>query len=207
TWTLLVYGRATSNYQGAVTYQETAQTFRTVRRAVTPASRAVRPGKSAAFTVTVPEPTKPGLFTGAVVFHSNRQARLGTIPVVSEAKVPVALKKPGHFSGTLIGGNGRPGLYAQELSYEFTVPKDVKDLNVNMRASHDGYLLLGQLVDPNGNAVDSQLSFNQVNAFGQSDNTHAVQLVWANPRPGTWRVNIGNGLPYLPGLGVYSGLT
>jgi hypothetical protein len=63
------------------------------------------------------------------------------------------------------------------------------------------------LIDPNGNAVDSQLSFNQVNAFGQSDNSNSVQLVWANPRPGTWRVNIGNGLPYLPGLDVYSGLT
>ena len=207
TWTLLIYGRATSNYQGKVSYQETTQTFRTVRHAVTPASRTVRPGKSAAFTVTVPEPAKPGLFTGAVVFHSNRQPKLGTIPVVSEAKVRVALKKPGHFTGTLIGGNGRPGAYAQQLSYEFTVPKDVKDLNVNMRASHQGYVLLGQLVDPNGNAVDNQLSINQVDAFGDTDNTNAVQLVWANPRPGTWRVNISNGLPYLPGLDVYSGLT
>lgn len=206
-WTLLVFGRATSNYQGAVSYQETAQTFRTVRHAVTPASKMVRPGKSAAFTVKVPAPTRPGLFTGAVVFHSNRQSKLGTIPVVSEAKVPVALKKPGRFTGTLIGGNGRPGAYAQQLSYEFTVPKDVKDLDINMHASHDGYLLLGQLVDPNGNAVDNQLSFNQVDAFGDSDNSNAVQLVWANPRPGTWRVNISNGLPYLPGLDVYSGLT
>jgi hypothetical protein len=207
TWTLLIFGRATSNYQGAVSYQETAQTFRTISHAVTPASKVVRPGKSASFTVKVPAPTKPGLFTGAVVFHSNRQSKLGTIPVVSEAKVPVALKKPGRFNGTLIGGNGRPGAYAQGLSYEFTVPKDVKDVDINMHASHGGYLLLAQLVDPNGNAVDSQLSFNQVNAFGQSDNSNAVQLVWANPRPGTWRVNIGNGLPYLPGLDVYSGLT
>jgi subtilisin family serine protease len=205
-WTLLVFGRATSNYEGAVSYEETAQTFRTVRHAVTPASKTVRPGKSASFAVKVPEPAKPGFFTGAVVFHSNRQAKLGTIPVVSEAKVPVSTKKAGHFTGTLIGGNGRPGAYAQELSYEFTVPKGVHDLDVNMKASHQGYVLLGQLVDPNGNAVDNQLSVQQVDAFGQNDNTNAVQLVWANPTPGTWRVNIGNGLPYLPGLDVYSGL-
>jgi hypothetical protein len=121
--------------------------------------------------------------------------------------VPVTTKKAGHFSGTLIGGNGRPGAYAQELSYEFTVPKGIRDLNVNMRASHDGYLLLGQLVDPHGNAVDNQISFQQVNSFGSSDNTHAVQLVWANPTPGTWRVNVANGLFYLPGLDIYSGLT
>ncbi len=207
TWTLLIFGRHTSNYEGAVSFQETAQTFRTVPHAVTPASRVVRPGKSASFTVKVPAPTKPGFFTGAVVFHSNRQPKLGTIPVVSEAKVPVTTKKAGKFTGTLIGGNGRPGAYAQELSYEFTVPKGVHDLNVNMHASHDGYLLLGQLVDPHGNAVDSQLSFQQVDSFGNSDNTNAVQLVWADPTPGTWRVNVANGLFYLPGLDVYSGLT
>src|SRR5207248_2315250 len=40
-----------------------------------------------------------------------------------------------------------------------------------------------------------------------NDNTNAVQLVWANPTPGTWRVNVANGLFYLPGLDVYSGLT
>jgi len=207
TWTLLIFGRHTSNYEGAVSFQETAQSFQTVRHAVTPASRVVRPGKSASFTVKVPAPTKPGFFTGAVVFHSNRQAKLGTIPVVSEAKVPVTTKKAGKFSGTLIGGNGRPGAYAQELSYEFTVPKGVHDLNVNMHASHEGYLLLGQLVDPHGNAVDNQLSFQQVDQFGNSDNTNAVQLVWADPTPGTWRVNIANGLFFLPGLDVYSGLT
>ena len=87
------------------------------------------------------------------------------------------------------------------------MPKGVHDLDVNMKASHTGYLLLGQLVDPNGHAVDSQISYQQVSGFGDSDNTNAVQLVWANPTPGTWRVNVANGLFYLPGLDVYSGLT
>ena len=206
-WTLLIFGRHTSNYEGPVSFQETAQRFTTVRHAVKPAFKLVKPGKAASFAVMVPAPTKPGFFTGAVVFHSNKQSRVGTIPVVSEAKVPVTTKKPGHFTGTLIGGNGRPGAYAQELSYEFTVPKGVHDLDVNMAAAHDGYLLLGQLVDPNGNAVDNQLSYQQVDSFGDSDNTNAVQLVWANPAPGTWRVNVANGLFYLPGLDVYSGLT
>ncbi|MGH3054072.1 MAG: hypothetical protein ACRDL7_03725, partial [Gaiellaceae bacterium] len=206
-WTLLLFGRHTSNYEGAVSYQETAQTFHNVRGAVKPASRVVKPGKSASFTVKVKAPAAPGFFTGEVVFHSNKQSALGTIPVVSEAKVPVTVKKAGKFTGTLIGGNGRPGAYAQELSYEFVVPKGVRDLDVNMAASHTGYLLLGQLVDPHGLAVDNQISYQQVNGFGSSDNTNAVQLVWANPTPGTWRVNVGNGLFYLPGLDVYSGLT
>ena len=205
-WTLLVFGRATSNDEGKVSYDETIQTFRTVKHAVKPASKLVRPGASASFSVKVPAPAKPGFWTGAVVFHSNHGSRLGTIPVVSEAWVPVTRKKPGHFTGTLIGGNGRPGAFAQELSYEFTVPKGVHDLDVNVKASHNGYLMMGQLVDPNGNAVDSQIGFNQVNLFGP-DNTNAVQLVWANPGSGTWRVNVTNGLPFLPGLDVYSGLT
>jgi Subtilase family len=206
-WTLLIFGRATSNYEGAVSYQETAQNFRNVAHAVKPVSKVVKPGKSASFTVTVPAPAKPGFWTGAVVFHSNRESKLGTIPVVSEAKVPVTAKKAGKFTGTLIGGNGRPGAFAQELSYEFTVPKGVKDLDVNMKASHTGYLLLGQLVDPHGTAVDNQLSYTQTDILGDSDNVNAVQLVWANPVPGTWRVNVANGLFYLPGLDVYSGLT
>ena len=207
-WTLLIFGRAGMNYEGSVRYQETAQTFRTIRHAISPASKVVLPGRSASFTVNVPEPTKPGFFTGAVVFHSNRASRLGTIPVVSEAKVPVTTKKAGHFTGTLTGGNGRPSIFAQELSYEFTVPKGVHDLDVNLHASHDGYVLLGQLVDPNGNAVDNQISFQQAGIFGESVNTNAVQLVWANPTPGTWRVNIANGLPFDPLVdGVYSGLT
>lgn len=205
-WTLLLFGRATSNYEGKVSYDETVQTFRTVKGAVKPASKVVRPGASASFTVKVPAPAKPGFWTGAVVFHSNRESKLGTIPVVSEAWVPVTAKKAGHFTGTLIGGNGRPELFAQQLSYQFTVPARVHDLDVNVRASHNGYLLVGQLVDPHGNAVDSQIGFNQVNNFGV-DNTNAVQLVWANPIPGTWRVNVANGLPALLGIGVYSGLT
>ena len=206
-WTLLVFGRHTSNYEGAVSFQETAQAFRTVKGAIKPASKLLKPGKTTSFVVKVPAPAKAGFFTGAVVFRSNRQAKLGTVPVVSQAWVPVTTKKAGHFTGTLIGGNGRPGAFAQQLSYRFTVPKGVHDLNVNLTTSHDGYLLLGQLVDPNGNAVDSQLSFQQIDRFGDSDNTNAVQLVWANPRPGTWRVDVANGLLYLPGLDVYSGLT
>jgi len=207
TWTLLVFGRATSNYEGAVSYQETAQTLHNVKGAVKPTSKVLKPGKSVSFTVRVPAPAKPGLWTGAVVFHSNRDPKLGTIPVVSEAKVQVTTKKAGKFTGTLIGGNGRPGAFAQQLSYEFSVPKGVNDLDVNLKASHAGYLLMGQLVDPNGKAVDSQIGFNQVNFLGQIDNTNAVQLVWANPTPGTWRVNVANGLFFLPGLDVYSGLT
>jgi hypothetical protein len=206
-WTLLIFGRATSSYEGAVSYQETAERFKNVAHAVKPASRVLKPGKSASFAVKVPAPAKPGFWTGAVVFHSNKQAHLGTIPVVTEASVPVTAKKAGQFTGTLIGGNGRPGTFAQELSYEFTVPKGVKDLDVNMKASHDGYLLLGQLVDPHGSAVDNQLSYTQITPTGDSDNSNAVQLVWANPTPGTWRVNVGNGLFFLPGLDVYSGLT
>src|SRR6202008_4491804 len=73
-WTLLIFGRHTSNYEGSVSFDETAQTFHNVKGAVKPAFRVVAAGKKATFTVAVPSPAKPGLFTGAVVFHSNRQS-------------------------------------------------------------------------------------------------------------------------------------
>ena len=34
TWTLLIFGRATSNYEGPVSYLETSQTFQNVSGAV-----------------------------------------------------------------------------------------------------------------------------------------------------------------------------
>lgn len=211
TWTLLIFGRATSNYEGPVSYLETSQTFHNVNGAVSPASQVVGPGRSASFTVNVPAPASPGFFVGAVAFNSNQESTPGTIPVVSEAEVPVSTGSPGHFTGTLIGGNGRPVSYAQELSYEFVVPSGVHDVDVNMSAADDGYLLLGQLVNPSGQAVDSQLSYQQVSpgsySTADSANTNAVQLVWNNPEPGIWRVNVANGLFYLPGNAVYSGLT
>lgn len=206
-WTLLIFGRATSNYEGPVSYMETTQKFKAVGGAISPASKVVGPGKSASFTVKVKDPSTAGFFTGAVVFKSTKEKAVGTIPVTAEAKVPVSLKKPGHFTGTLIGGNGRPAFFAQQLSYRFVVPKGVKDLDVNMTVANDGYFLLGQLVDPSGHAVDNQLSYQVVTADFDSSNTHAVQLVWANPKPGTWKVDVANGLLYLPGLDVWSGLT
>lgn len=210
-WTLLIFGRATSNYEGPVSYLETSQTFQNVSGAVSPASQVVGPGRSASFTVRVPAPSSAGFFVGDVAFNSDQESTPGTIPVVSEAEVPVSTGSPGHFTGTLIGGNGRPVTYAQELSYEFVVPSGVHDLDVNMSAADDGYLLLGQLVNPSGQPVDSQVSYQQVSpgpySTADSANTNEVQLVWANPEPGTWRVNVANGLFYLPGNAVYSGLT
>ena len=42
-WTLLVFGRTTSIYEGKVSYEETTQKFRTVKGAVKPASKVVGP--------------------------------------------------------------------------------------------------------------------------------------------------------------------
>jgi len=206
-WTLLIFGRDTSNYEGPISYLETARSFETMPGAVSPASKVVGPGKSATFAVKVKAPSTAGFFTGAVVFNSNKEAAVGTIPVASEAKVTVTAKNAGHFAGWLTGGNGRPTFYGQQLSYRFVVPKGVHDVDVNLKAANDGYFLMAQLVDPSGNAVDSQLSFQYVTAYGDPSNTHGVQLVWANPTPGTWKINVQNGLIYMPGLDVWSGLT
>ena len=64
-----------------------------------------------------------------IIFHSNHGSNSAPSPS-SRGEDPISTKKAGKFSGTLIGGNGGRGL-AQELSYEFTVPKGVKGLDVN----------------------------------------------------------------------------
>ncbi len=206
TWTLLVFGRATSNYEGPVSYSETAETFQYTHADFSPQSQVIGAGKSANYTFTLKAPTTPGFFTGAIQFNSNREAAAGTIPVVSESEVPVSTTTPGHFTGTLTGGNGRATYYAQQLSYQFVVPPGVHDVDVDMTTANDGYFLLGNLVNPIGHAVDNQLSYQYVNYSDQA-NTHRLQLVWANPIPGTWKVDVENGLFDIAGLPVYSGLT
>jgi hypothetical protein len=206
-WTLMLFGRGTSPYEGPVSYSVTAQRFTTIPGAVSPVSKVLGPGKSATFAVKVKAPSTAGFFTGAVVFNSNKEKAVGTIPVVSQSTVPVTTKKAGHFTGWLTGGNARQSFFGQQLSYRFVVPKGVHDVDVNLGSADDGYMLMAQLVDPTGHAVDSQLSSQNVTPYGDPSNTHSVQLVWANPAPGTWKVNVQNGLFFLPGLATYSGLT
>jgi hypothetical protein len=206
-WTLLIYARTTSAYTGPVNYSVTGATYVNVAGAISPASAALAPGASATFTANVTTPSSPGDWTGSIYFDSSDRATsdAGTIPVVARAEVPVSNGRPGRFTGVLIGGNGRPNAFGDELTYQFVVPAGEKSVQVNLSVPNAGYLLIGQLDDPNNSPVDSEYDYYSTSASGSPGIGNNLTLTWANPMPGTWSLQVANVL--LPANGEFSGLT
>jgi len=106
----------------------------------------------------------------------------------SQSEIPIALRTlipithgSGSFTGTLTGGNGRPGAGPTQ-TYAFDVPPGVDNMSLNLQITDPLYLLEGLLVDPNG----MQLSV-EGNVDVNGNSTGAMQLSRANPRPGRWR--------------------
>jgi hypothetical protein len=207
TWTLLIFARTTSAYTGSVSYSVTGARYHDVAGAISPSSAMLAPGQTASFTATVTTPRRPGDWTGSVVFNSSDPATsdAGTIPVAARAEVPVSDGAPGRFRGVLIGGNGRPNAFGDELTYQFVVPPGESNVQVNLSVPDSGYLLIGQLDDPNHSPVDSEFDYYSTSASGSPGIGNNLTLTWANPIPGTWSLQVANVL--LESNAEFSGLT
>jgi hypothetical protein len=205
-WTLVIFARTTSAYTGPVNYAVTGASYHDIPGVFSPASQSVAPGASASFTARIPLPSAPGDQTGSIQFSDpGSSSGVGTIPVALRAEVPVSAGNPGTFTGTLIGGNGRPNTFGNELTYQFTVPAGVHDIAVNLTVPDDGYLLLGQLDNPNNKPVDTEFSYTNTTPGGPPSNTSTTTLTWYDPTPGTWSLHVANVLT--ESNGVASGLT
>jgi hypothetical protein len=206
-WTLLIFARTTSAYAGQVNYSLTGATYGDVAGAISPASATLAPGKSANFTAKITDPASAGDWTGSIVFDTSDAATsdAGSIPVIARAEVPVSTTTAGKFSGTLIGGNGRPNAFGDALTYQFVVPAGVKNVQVNMTVPDSGYLLLGQLDNPSNSPVDNEVDFYQSSVNGDPVVGTALTLTWANPVPGAWSLHVAN--VFEPSNGEFAGLT
>jgi hypothetical protein len=193
-WHLLLFSRPKADiYQGPITF--TAGVSRLVKNkgAVSPKAATVKPGHSRTFTVHYSTPSAPGDKSAMVTFGK----RAGAVPVVTEAQIRPKVGKPGHFTGALLGGNGRNAeiIDSQELTYAIHVPKGEKDLDADIRIAHPGYVVAGLLTDPRHIPVDAQSSvftdFPDTTSQGTpSALLQTLHLTWANPAPGTWNLDL-----------------
>jgi hypothetical protein len=118
---------------------------------------------------------------------------LPEVPVVLRTLIPTA-SGTGTFSGTITGGNGRGGNYAQSFSYSFAVAPGHRDLEVSTllaKAEADNDVIEGVLVDPNGE-VRSEDTNNTLQAELASGvlTSPGMEITTANPPAGIWQLII-----------------
>ncbi|MGH2388133.1 MAG: hypothetical protein ACRDIE_07995, partial [Chloroflexota bacterium] len=189
-WRAMIWTRAAptvNSYHGAVQLSVRGSRFVSAG-SVSPPSRVVAPGHSAAFTIHVRMPARPGDRDDEVVFPTpnGKGTLLGAIPVSLRSLI-VLRAGGGSFNGTLTGGNGREGSPGQTLSYQFDVPAGLHDVELGLKITDPNSNLEGVLVDPYGQPIDVQT---MAAAFGTSGlpnfYTGTMQFFRRDPVPGRW---------------------
>ena len=181
TWTAIVFLRD-GTFTGPVHLSFATQRFAPAD-SVSPSSLTLRPGETGRLHLHVNLPQAPGDSDHDLVI-SNSSGDQTVVPVVLRSLVPV----DGHgasFSGTLTGGNGRPGP-AEEQTFAFDVPAGRKSLSTSFTFDDDiGTEVIGFLIDPDGNSLGSQSTGYQApNALTLTNGLRAVTLA---PKPGRWK--------------------
>jgi hypothetical protein len=191
-WHAIYFSRPTSDiYSGPISTTVTVQKIVTAGF-VSPHSATIQPGKSAVFAAHYTTPARPGDNSAEVSFGPAA----GVVPILTRSLVTPTVGAAGKFSSELTGGNGRAELPGQELTYQFDVPKGLKDLDVNARVADEGYQVVALLADPHGSPVDVQdTSFTDLTTtlddgsnptfFGKT-----VHLSWQSPMPGRWSLEL-----------------
>jgi hypothetical protein len=183
TWTAIVWTRpagVADSYAGPVQFTWAAEKFVSFGT-VTPAKLTLAPGASGTFKADFFTPTEAGdLAAGLRFTETDGTYSFPQIPVTIRTLIPVG-PTGGSFSGTLTGGNGRPGAGPTQ-TYEFNVPNNVQNMNLVLPVSDNNYLLEGLLIDPNGMQLSVGLN---LDPFGAPQ--YALQLSHYNPQPGLWR--------------------
>jgi len=184
TWTALVATRPPGNdsYAGPVQLVATTENY-TSLGTVFPAHLDLPPGASAVLTAVFTMPANPGDDSAAIRFGAGATesgAGPAEIPVSLRTLIPVG-QSGGSFTGTLTGGNGRPG-GGPTQTFAFDVPDGARNMSLSLNVADSGYALEGVLVDPQG----MQLSV-QPNLDPSGNATPALQHFRYNPQAGRWR--------------------
>jgi hypothetical protein len=184
-WTVLVWTRppgVTGSYTGPVQVTWAAERY-VKMGTVSPPQFDLAPGATQTITANFTAPAQPGDLAAGIRFNqaeSEDSAVQSEIPVTVRTLVHTG-RNGGSFTGTLTGGNGRPGTGPTQ-TFEFNVPEDVNDMGLLLTIPDSGYLLEGLLVDPNG----MQLSVEpNIDPFGNVQGV--LQHFRRNPQPGRWK--------------------
>jgi hypothetical protein len=185
-WTAYIYAPTPGSfgsYGGPIQFSWSVERYTKVGT-VFPARLDLRPGESASITAEFSMPPKPGDRAAAIRFEQSPSATatdFPAIPLTLRSLVPTGASG-GNFSGTLTGGNGRPGVGPYQ-TFAFDVPSGVTDMSVDLKISDNGYLLGGELIDPNGLSLSMASSSDPWTDSPQ----FGMTLAHNNPQPGRWK--------------------
>jgi hypothetical protein len=193
-WRAIYISRPGSDkYSGNITTSVTAQKLVTVAGAVSPAHVRIPAGATRAYTVHFTMPAAAGDGSSELSFGNN----VGGVPILTRAKLEPTVAKPSSFTNVLTTGNARMSFPSQELTYAFTVPKGVKDVDADIHIGIPGYQIRGALVDPHNSAVDVadsdfvDLTTTDVNGNNPDTQEQTMHLSWRTPTPGLWTLDFG----------------
>jgi Subtilase family len=216
-WTAVIFGiqsGADGGTAGKVPFEASTQQYASFG-AVSPSSLSLAPGATGTFTFTADTPTLPGDASGSVVLNAGHGAT--SIPVTLRSLVSVL--HGGAFSGTLTGGNGRPGDPAngQIQYYEFNVPVNETRLSASLTIGNDREdQITGFFVNPQGQIQGYGSNYLAVNGPAGLAPTRTMSLGTVNPIPGRWTLIVdftqpvtGNeiSVPYSGHIRFYSGVS
>jgi Subtilase family/Peptidase inhibitor I9 len=185
-WTAIVYTRKTGvagSYSGPIQFTWGVERFVSLG-SVSPSHLDLAPGASETVTAEFAMPAEPGDSAAAIRFNKSPNAAaagFSEIPVTLRTLIPTG-PTGGNFTGTLTGGNGRPGAGPTQ-TFAFDVPVGVNNMSLNLEISDNGYLLEGLLVDPNGMELSVLPNQDPINGSAQ----FALSLSRYNPQPGRWK--------------------
>jgi hypothetical protein len=183
TWTAYIWTRpvgVTGSYTGPVKFSWSAQRF-VKFGSVSPASFDLPPGHAQWVIARFTTPRQPGDSNVAIRFAPSAGASAhADIPIALRTLIPIG-SNGGFFTGTLTGGNGRPGAGPTQ-TFAFDVPPGVNNMSLGLQVLDNLYALQGLLIAPNGMQLSVEPNFD---AAGNS--AFAMQLNRANPMPGRWR--------------------
>jgi hypothetical protein len=193
-WRAIYFSRPGSDkYSGPIATSVTVQKLVDVPHSVTPATATLHPGASKTFTVHYSTPSAPGDGVSGL----NVAPSSGVVPILTRAMVQPTVSKPGTFSGEITAGNGRMPYPGQLLTYQFVVPKGVKDVDADVTIADPGYQVIGTLVDPKASPVDVQdtdfinLTTTDSDGYGPVTDDQTLHLSWQHPVPGRWTLDLG----------------
>ncbi len=194
----IVYtANSTAGYSGTVRLAVSTSNFVPAGTVSGPATLA--PGATGTYVVSTTTPLQPGDESAQVAISGTSTisgtapttVTAGAIPVIlrSLIRFPLAPAPAGTvFSGTLTGSEGRGDSSAQTLTYAFTVPTGLKDLDLGLNITDTNYNLEGILSGPNNQPLDRQSTITALDSNGQPTSfTNALQIFRRDPAPGRYQ--------------------
>ncbi len=135
TWTAVFFAsRSPAGFHGNVNYEITTTRYVDFG-SVSPATLTIAPGRTGTFTVKVNLPAHAGDLSAAIELDTPSHNRF-SIPLTLRSLLSTHTDG-GAFSGVITGGNGRGNPGAQTQAYFFDVPKNRKDLGIDLTISKD----------------------------------------------------------------------